>query len=49
MRWSLEIEARATFARLLYARAAVQIAREAVADALALKDLATLTARRAIR
>ncbi|MGE0453250.1 MAG: TolC family protein [Vicinamibacteria bacterium] len=43
-RWELEIEARATFARLLHARAAVEIAREAEADARALKDL---TARRA--
>ncbi|MFN8092223.1 MAG: TolC family protein [Vicinamibacteria bacterium] len=38
-RWGLEIEARSMFARLLYARAAVEIAREAEADALALKDL----------
>lgn len=38
-RWGLEIEARATFARLLYTRSAVEIAREAEADALALKDL----------
>ncbi len=43
-RWELEIEARATFARLLHARAAVEIAREAEADALALKGL---TAKRA--
>jgi cobalt-zinc-cadmium efflux system outer membrane protein len=43
-RWELEIEARATFARLLHARAAVGIAGEAEVDALALKDL---TARRA--
>lgn len=43
-RWELEIAARATFARLLHARAAVQIAITAEADALALKEL---TARRA--
>jgi cobalt-zinc-cadmium efflux system outer membrane protein len=43
-RWELEIEARATFARLLYARGALEIARAAEADALALRDL---TARRA--
>src|SRR4029079_17643827 len=42
--WELEIEARATFARLLYARAAFESARAAEADALALRDL---TARRA--
>jgi cobalt-zinc-cadmium efflux system outer membrane protein len=42
--WELEIEARATFARLLYARAALEIARAAEEDALALRDL---TARRA--
>jgi cobalt-zinc-cadmium efflux system outer membrane protein len=40
-RWGLEIEARSTFARLLYARSALEIAREAEADAIALKDLAT--------
>lgn len=43
-RWELEIAARAAFARLLHARAAVEIAVTAEADALALKDL---TARRA--
>ncbi len=43
-RWELEIVARATFSRLLYARAALEIATSAEADALALKDL---TARRA--
>lgn len=43
-RWELEIAARATFARLLYARTAVEIATTAEADALALKEL---TARRA--
>lgn len=43
-RWELEIEARTAFARLLHARAAAGIAREAEADARALRDL---TARRA--
>jgi len=40
-RWELEIEARSTFARLLYASAALEIARAAEADALALRDLTT--------
>ncbi len=43
-RWDLEVEARMTFARLVYARAAVAIARAAEADALGLRDL---TAKRA--
>jgi cobalt-zinc-cadmium efflux system outer membrane protein len=43
-RWALEIEARTTFARLLYARGALEIARAAEGDALALRDL---TGRRA--
>lgn len=43
-RWEIEIEARTTFARLLHARAAVEMARAAEADALALRDL---TAKRA--
>jgi cobalt-zinc-cadmium efflux system outer membrane protein len=43
-RWELEVEARATFARVLYARVAVEIARAAEADARGLRDL---TARRA--
>ena len=43
-RWDLEIEARTTFARLLHARSAAGIAREAEADAQALKEL---TAKRA--
>jgi cobalt-zinc-cadmium efflux system outer membrane protein len=43
-RWDLEIEARATFVRLLYTRAALEIARAAEADALVLRDL---TAKRA--
>jgi cobalt-zinc-cadmium efflux system outer membrane protein len=43
-RWELEIEARTTFARLLHARRALEIARAAEDDALALRDL---TARRA--
>lgn len=38
-RWDLEIEARSTFARLLYGRGALEIARAAEADALALRDL----------
>lgn len=37
--WELEIEARTAFARLLYARAALDIARAAEADALGLRDL----------
>jgi len=44
LRWELEIEARADFARLLHARAALEIARAAEADALSLREL---TARRA--
>jgi cobalt-zinc-cadmium efflux system outer membrane protein len=40
-RWDLEIEARAVFARVLYARDAVQVAREAEADALSLRELTT--------
>ena len=40
-RWDLEIEARTTFARLRYARSALEIARAAEADALALRDLTT--------
>jgi cobalt-zinc-cadmium efflux system outer membrane protein len=43
-RWALEIEARSAFARLMYARAAARMAREAEADAIALRDL---TAQRA--
>jgi len=43
-RWELELEARGTFARLLFAREAVAIARAAEADAEELRDL---TARRA--
>ncbi len=43
-RWELEIEARTAFARLLYARTALDIARGAEADALGLRDL---TAKRA--
>jgi cobalt-zinc-cadmium efflux system outer membrane protein len=43
-RWELEIEARGAFARLLYARAALEIARAAEADAFSLREL---TARRA--
>lgn len=43
-RWELEIAARAAFARLLHARAALEIAITAEAEALTLKDL---TARRA--
>jgi cobalt-zinc-cadmium efflux system outer membrane protein len=43
-RWELEIEARTAFARLLHARRALEIARAAEADALALRDL---VARRA--
>lgn len=39
-RWELEIEARTTFARLLHARAALDIARAAEADALGLRELA---------
>ena len=40
-RWDLEIEARAAFARALYARAALEITRAAEADALSLRDLTT--------
>jgi cobalt-zinc-cadmium efflux system outer membrane protein len=40
-RWELETLARTTFARLLHARGAASIAREAEADAVALRDLAT--------
>ena len=40
-RWELEIEARTTFAGLLYARGALEIAGAAEADALALRDLTT--------
>jgi len=43
-RWELEIEARSAFARLLFARRAAEIAREAEADALELREL---TAKRA--
>ena len=43
-RWDLEIEARAVFARVLYGRAALDIARAAEADALSLREL---TAKRA--
>ena len=43
-RWELEIEARAAFARLLYTRAALEIARAAEADALTLRDLTTTRA-----
>lgn len=43
-RWELEIQARTTFTRLIYARAAAATAREAEADAKALRDL---TAKRA--
>jgi len=43
-RWDLEIEARAVFARVLYVRAALDVARAAEADALSLRDL---TAKRA--
>lgn len=38
-RWSLEVDARSTFARLIHARAALEMATEAEADALALRDL----------
>ncbi len=38
-RWELEIGARTAFARLLYARAALEVARAAEADALGLRDL----------
>ena len=43
-RWELELEARSAFARVLYARAALDIATAAEADALSLRDL---TAKRA--
>ncbi len=43
-RWELEIAARTTFARLLFARGALEIARAAEADALSLR---ALTSRRA--
>jgi len=40
-RWELEIEARASFARLLHARGALEVARAAEADAQSLRDLTT--------
>lgn len=43
-RWELQIEARLTFTRLLHARAVLEVARAAEADALELRDL---TAKRA--
>ena len=43
-RWEVEIEARAAFARLLYARASLDIARDAEADALSLRELTAMRA-----